>query len=188
LGDAKNPSISVISIIYSTQSITPFLAIHALETLGKPEAFVGILVGAQTAGSIVGNSIAGFFGDRFGGKYPSIIGKCSHLLIAITAILFANEFGFVAIFFTLGMAHSCTVVGDSTLSLEICPDNRRPTYTAFISSVSAVSMLLIGAISTYFRDTIENFTFSALLTTGFVIISLLCLFKVKEPRNSNSFR
>ena len=46
----------------------PFLTIHALRVLKKPDSFMGILVTTQMVGGIAGNILTGYLGDRFGGK------------------------------------------------------------------------------------------------------------------------
>jgi len=46
----------------------PFLPLHALNILGKPESFLGYLVMLMVLGAIFGNFFSGYLGDRYGGK------------------------------------------------------------------------------------------------------------------------
>ncbi len=166
--------------------MSPYLAIHVLTVLGEPESYLGYLVGCQMAGVITGNFLAGYLGDRYGGKLPVLAARILFVCVCIGAAFNPFEFGFWVLFFFFGSAMTLNMVGNSTLSLEICPVERRPTYLSLLAAVSFSSMLAAAAASTLIREWTEELRPAALLSAGFMAASMLFLIRVREPRSENS--
>lgn len=161
--------------------VVPFMALHALEVTGRPEAFLGSLVMAQMAGAIVGNLSAGVLGDRYGGGLPALAGRA---LLALTCILFLvshHEFGFLFAFFLFGSGSGMIQVGAMSLSIDICPPDRRPTYIAFLTTLMMPSMLIMAGISALLRHHSNAFTLNALASLFFVLCSAWFNARIREP-------
>ncbi len=163
--------------------MSPFLAIHALDVTGRSEAFLGLLVQAQMAGNISANAVAGWMGDRFGGKIVFVCAKVLFVILSVGAIINTAAWGFVLLFLILGCATSFQMVGRSTLSIELCPDRRRPTYLALLQVSIFPAMLLAAALATAVQEIFGTLYPAALLSTLFMTISLLFLWRIPEPRN-----
>jgi MFS family permease len=161
----------------------PFMAIQAIAKSGKGAGFVGVLVGAQMTGAILGNILAGIMGDRNGGKAPIVISRSFMVLVAGSMMFAAFSWHFIIIFFLLGMSLNLGLVGDGTLCLEICPSEKRPTFLAFLNTIGVMSMLLTATISTIIRNNFSSFVPFALLTLISLLISLWAIIPIKEPRN-----
>jgi len=164
----------------------PFLAIYALRVTGHDESFLGHFVTAQMTGGIIGNLLAGYLGDRYGGKLPVFIGRVLLLALSIAAVVNRSETGFVVIFFTLGFAVFLENVGATTLSIELCPHDRRPTYMAFISAVIMPCTLLAAAVSTVVRVATGGIALAAALSAALLALSFYFLVRLREPRHTRA--
>jgi MFS family permease len=167
--------------------MTPFLAIHTLDTLAKGEDFLGALVMAQMLGGIVGNLLAGYIGDRYGGRLPLVMARLILISVSLGAALNHSEWGFMVIFFLLGAGFYIDQVGIFTLSIEISPADRIPTYISLLWTLSAPSMLVAAAISTVVRELTGQLMPAAFLSGIAVFLSLIFLQRIKEPRSKNVY-
>lgn len=162
--------------------VAPFIAIHALEVIGKGESYLGFLVTAQMVGGILGSIFAGYTGDRYGGKVLLVISRILLIVLCIGLLANSFEWGFLAIFFLLGFALNLNMIGTSTLSIELCPPERRPTYMSIQSAVTVPSMLIAAAISTFIRETTGTIEPAAGCAAVVLALSLFFLTRVREPR------
>lgn len=161
----------------------PFLAIHALKTTGREPGFLGELVMVQMTGTIVGNILAGWFGDRYGGRVLLITARIILIVLCLGAVIARSETVFLVLFFLFGFGLNCNEVGEATISLEIAPRNRRPTCIALITAVTLPGMLLAVGLSTVLRGLTGSIVPPALLAVLTLTVSLYLSFKMKEPRN-----
>jgi len=161
----------------------PFLAIHALETTGRGPGFLGELVMVQMTGTIVGNILAGWFGDRYGGRVLLITARLVLITLCLGAVIAHSVPAFLALFFLFGFGLNCNEVGEATISLEIAPRNRRPTCVALITAVTLPGMLLAVGLSTVLRGLTGSIIPPALLAIATLSASLYLAFRIREPRN-----
>ena len=162
--------------------MTPFLAIHALTILGKDEDYLGFFVIAKMVGSILGNLIAGYLGDHLGSRIPLVLARVILVAVSMVAAVNRFEWGFLAIFFFFGFAFYMNQVGTNTLSLEICPTDRIPTYISLLTTLTSPSMLGAAVISTVVRELTGQFMPAAFISAITVMLSLLFLSRIEEPR------
>jgi len=162
--------------------IMPFLAIHARRTLGETEGFLGELVIVQTLGAAAGNLVGGAVGARAGGKAVLMAGQVAFLVLTPWSAVAATHVEFYAIFLLFGFAQTTWQIGTMTLTLEICPLQKRSTYLAVIAFVCFASMLAASEISSLVWTGPERFTHLAILTTVAVALSLVFLVPLREPR------
>ncbi|OGO20415.1 MAG: hypothetical protein A2Z14_16440 [Chloroflexi bacterium RBG_16_48_8] len=166
--------------------MTPFLAIHALSILEKGEDFLGHFVIAQMLGGIVGNIMAGFLGDRYGGKLPLVIARIILLAVSLMAVVNTTEWGFMTIFFLFGLGFNSDHVGMSTMSIEISPTDRIVTYISLLYATTAPSMLAVAAVSAVVRELTGQLAPAALLSATALALSLFFLRRIKEPRKQKA--
>jgi len=160
----------------------PFLAIHALEKTGRPASYLGFLLTVQMIGGVAGNMLAGYFGDRRGGKMVVLAGTLTCLVVFLLPIWGEREWIFLATFFILGLSVSGTLVGISTLAFEVAQPARRATCLAVMMVVNFPSMLLASAISTLVWSTTRSFILACLLSLTCLVLSILFLLRIEEPR------
>ena len=163
----------------------PFLAIHALEMSGRGEAFLGNLVAAQMIGGIVGNLLAGYLGDRYGGKCVVVLARSLLVVVCLGAAANTSATGFIALFLVLGLAQYADKVGQWTLAVEICPADRRPTYISLLMTVSLPGMLVAMGLSTWIHDAWGLFHPAALVSAAALALSVVFILGVSEPRRTN---
>ncbi|HUS92016.1 MAG TPA: MFS transporter [Phycisphaerae bacterium] len=162
--------------------MVPFLAIHARQSLGRPESWLGELVVAQMVGAVLGNVLAGWMGDRFGGKAVLMTSAVLSAGMAAGAAVAGSDLAFRAIFFALGFTSFAQMIGGMTLSLEICPPAQRGTCLAIISFVRLVAMVAATQVSAAIGNGDGRFAYAAAAACGSVLIALVLLAVLREPR------
>lgn len=163
--------------------LTPFLAIHAIEVLGSPPSFLGTLVAAQMAGSIGASVIAGWLGDRSGGRIVALLGGATAIGLSVAAAVTRSEFGFVVIFFALGLAIYLSFNGAATLLLELFAPERRPTCFALVSFTLLPSMLLCAWLAALTRHLSSGAIWpAAAVAAALLLVSQVYFHRLPEPR------
>lgn len=162
--------------------VTPFLAIYAQEVVQRPESYVGQLLVVQMIGAIAGNLLAGYVGDRLGGKIVSQASLVVFVGLSVWAGFAARSVEFQMIFFLFGFAFFANEVGSHTLMLEICPARKRATYLSLTSLVNLPGLLLAAWISTRLWEPGRNFTGLVVATVIGLLLSIACLAPIHEPR------
>jgi len=161
----------------------PFLSIHALSALGKREGFVGTLLAAQMIGQISGNLLAGWTGDRLGGKVAAVCGEAATLATCIWTATASTAWEFCGGFLLLGAGQAMSSVGLLTLSMELCPVQRRSSYLAVMSALPVPSLLAASQIgSGLWRATGGNYKVVAGVAACSVALAMAFLVRVREPR------
>jgi MFS family permease len=159
-----------------------FLAIHARAVLGEDESYVARLLLFQVLGSLGGNLLAGFIGDRVGGKATTTIGTFVFLAAAALAAVASSHAAFGVLFVLTGFAMPTMLVGAFAMGTEMCPPGRRAAYWAMMSISSTPAMLLASwASSTMWQWKVGIWPLAAAAATT-QIISLLLLLRVPDPR------
>lgn len=162
----------------------PFLSLHALEVLRAPDAYLGRLLMLQMAGSLGGNLLGGFFGDRHGGRCVVLLSQAGSALVALGAMVLHTELGFEALFFGLGLAVGCGGVGVPTLDMEMSDFDQRMSYQTLIGFSHLVGMLgavLIAAVARRFSTQFETL---ACIAATMMLGSLCLLSRLPEPRSA----
>jgi MFS family permease len=161
--------------------MTPFLAIHILDVTGQANSFLGILITSQMIGGLAGNLLAGYIGDVYGGKLPSLLGKIVFFFLPFYAIINHSTWGSLAVFFMLGFGSPLANVGGATLAFDICPARRRITYLSILAAFSVPALLGASLISTVIRETMNVFWPLAMIAGLSQLVSIYFLLKIPEP-------
>lgn len=167
--------------------VLPFMSIHALAVLGKEADFLGYLIGAGMVGSLIGNTVAGFIGNRMGGKVVMTISHVGYMLAVAWVIFARTEWEFMAIFVLQSAMTVCNAVGTTTLGIEMCPKQRRVIYLTVMAifgiGATLISPIIAGQTWKLLGES-YRFTAVSVLSIVAVAISMALLAKVKEPRST----
>ncbi len=162
----------------------PFLSIHALDITNRSESYLGYFVTAHMVGGIFGNVMAGYLGDKFGGKSVMIVSGIAFLGVCIISIIASSPLLFIITFFLYGIAMYGNKVGTMIFSMEISPEKDRATYLALIAVSTIPSMIIASIISSIIWSHNSNYLPLASTSGVFILISLYYLLRIKEVRNN----
>jgi MFS family permease len=162
--------------------MAPFLGIRALEVLGKPDAYLGELLVANTVGSLIGFLLGGYSGDRHGGKPSLVAAHAGFLALALLAPFAGSETTFLSLFVLFGVAFSLATVAAATLDLEIAPSERRPTYQALLGIFVLGGVLTSSLASALIRGFTPSFSALCLPAGAMVLCSMVVAIGMPEPR------
>ena len=113
---------------------------------------VGILLGAQTAGSLASNALWGRIGDRFGKlallqvvgglRFVPPLGALAILALVTGFTPAATLVAFAVLFAAIGALGSGMTIGYLGYLMEISPNDRRPAYSAYFNALASPAALL----------------------------------------------
>ncbi len=140
----------------ATLMALPFYVVAAIDFgLGVKE--VGILLGAQTAGSLASNAMWGGIGDRFGKlallravgglRLVPPLGTLALFVVVADLAQPTILLAFAVLFVFIGALVNGMTIGYLGYLMEISPDDRRPAYSAYFNALAspAALMPLLGA-------------------------------------------
>jgi len=162
--------------------VLPFIPIHAKNTTGLGESFIGQLVVAQMIGGLLGNIAAAYVGDKYGSRVILITARLLFLLGSVLALWVESALGFYVVYVALGLALQLNMAGQMTLTIEVAPNDNRPSYVALITTLSAPFMLSAWGISSTLRGFSDSLLLPALACIIGMSISLFFLMKMTDPR------
>ena len=177
-----------VSVVNAMFIMVPFLPIHALRVTKRPDSFLGFLVIAQMAGGILGNALAGYTGDRYGGRNVIFLGRVLLTIGTVWAAFAGASWMFIGIFFLQGWGSFSNMVGVQTMTIEFCPVEKRSTYLAIIATANVPFMLLCSLGGSWLWRATQNFTVLSLAAGSLLLLSLALLISIPEPRRSSSSR
>jgi len=174
--------VATVPLVSAMFVMVPFLPIHALKVTCRPDSFLGLLVTSQMVGGIVGNALAGYLGDRFGGRLVMLTGRVVLVSACAWGIFAAQSWEFTSMFFLMGWGFSSNMVGQQAMSIEFCPFEKRSTYLAIISSANVPAMLVFSLGGSWLRDVIGSFGGLSATAAALLAVSVLLLLRIPEPR------
>lgn len=178
----------LVMILFTTGIfiLTPFMGLHALAVTGREDSYLGYFVIAQMVGGLTGNLLGGYVGDRLGGKAPLVISRILFIAVSLAFVFNRSEAGFFALFFLYGFGFFTNMIGRMTLTLEICPPQRRPTFVALVAASNFISLLLISFLSSSLQSMGLGILPNAVVAFLFMGTSLAFLLRIEEPRNAEN--
>lgn len=135
----------------ATLMALPFYVVTA-SSIGLGVRDVGILLGAQTVGSLASNVLWGFIGDRYG-KLALLrtigvlrLGPPIGILAIVTVSVSLDPSGILAAFAVLfvfvGALVNGMTIGYLGYLMEISPNELRPAYSAYFNALASPAALL----------------------------------------------
>lgn len=165
--------------------VLPFLGIHTLGKLHRPDAFLGTLLGAQMAGNLVGNMLGGPLGDRLGARRPMLLGLAGYALLCLWAPFASTEGEFITLFALLGLSLALQQVAVPSLDLAISPDYRIATQ-AVLGISNLLGIVVFSVVAGLVRS--QTTDLSRLSFPAFVALSIAgwFLWRVRDPNTTGS--
>lgn len=159
-----------------------FMSIHGLKISGRPTAEVGHLLLANMIGALCGNVFAGWWGNRHGGRSIMLISR--GICLGLCGLLpFLSSFeGFLLAFFICGFGLFVDRVGDLTLSAELCPYERRPTYQSILGFCQMLCLLVAMTLSGWLYHFTQSFLAVIILSGIFAAVSIFMVRTIPETR------
>lgn len=158
----------------------PFLAIHAMNVLGKDLSFTGVLLTAQMVGGITGNIAAGFIGDYYGCRRLLVISRIMSIFLFSLLPFAGTEWHFLWIFFFFGMVFFMDRVANMSYPMQIAPEDKRPTYISLITVIMFPAALSASLLSSFVNAAYHNILPSACVTVASIAVSLFFIMKIRD--------
>jgi len=168
---------------YGFMILAPYLSITVLKETGRPESDLGRFVMAQMLGAIAGNFLAGWLGDRQGGKRVLMVAKAVQL--GVCGLLFIEGFylGYLLAFFLFGMGWVMWQVGDNTLGIELSPTRRRTAHLALFNFTIVPGSLLSALAAWQLHLAFDSLAPLAWAAAFCIAGSIWVLRTIHEPRS-----
>ena len=133
--------------------IYPFFTLYVTSKFGVGLTQVGLLLGAMTAGGIVGGLIGGSLADRFGRKKMLLFGLLTSGLYSVV-IIFINNFSWLfGVAITVGFLGSMSGPASQAMLVDLLPEDKRTSGFGVLRVVFnmtvAIGPLIGGFISDY---------------------------------------
>jgi len=175
----------------STIGVMVFIP-YALKKLGLPESIVGVLMVISTCFALPSNILWSRIGDKYGNRLLMLIATIPYLLVPIIAIVSSyvpnvplriydlRTVIFIAAYTLSAMTMNGRGIGDMNYLLDLAPEEKRPSYVAFMSVMLAPTAFvpLIGGMIA------ELISFQATFIISFVfgLGGYMLVRKLDEPR------
>ncbi len=172
---------------------------YALKELGMRESFIGVLMVISACFALPSNFLWSHIGDKYGNRLLMLISTFSYLTVPIVALIsfyapsitiylpFFGEYDLRLLIFMVAFTLSAVtakgrMMSDTNYLLDIAPEERRPSYLAFMSVLlapTAIIPLIGGMIAELF-----SFHITFLVSLIFVIFAYILIFRLNEPRGT----
>lgn len=159
-----------------------FYIVYALRRFQMDEVTAGYLTAALTIAQTVANAGMGWLGDRIGHRWMLIIGAAAATLSSLLAWLAPSLAWFFPIFILSGFANVSIWTNGMTMTVDFSDEKERPFYIGLAQTLTAPATIIAPIIGGWIADTqgfVLTFLLSALLS---VVMTLILMFLVKEPR------
>lgn len=159
-----------------------FYIVYALRRFNMDEVTAGYLTATLTIAQTVANAGMGWFGDRIGHRLMVIIGAIAAGLSSLLAWFAPSLAWFFPIFVLTGFANVSIWTNGMTMTVDFSGEKERPFYIGLAQTLTAPVTIIAPLIGGWIADTqgfVLTFAVSAMLS---VVMTLILLFLVKEPR------
>jgi MFS family permease len=159
-----------------------FYIVYALRRFQMDAITAGYLTATLTISQMIANAGMGWLGDRVGHRLMLIIGAGAATFSSLIA-WFAPSLGwFFPVFVLTGFANVSIWTNGMTMTVDFSDENERPFYIGLAQTLTAPVTIVAPLIGGWVADTqgfVRTFAWSALLS---VLMLLILIFLVKEPR------
>ncbi len=172
---------SSLNFSYGFLFITPFIAVYAKNYLKTGDKIYGYFTVSQMTGALAGNFFSAYIGDKFGHKTLIIISRILMILLFSGLIFATNDMHFIILFALFGFAQNTMAIGQSSMTISICPPEKR---TLSLATVTFINMFYLLAF-TYLGSLMWNYFnqgifYSVLCGIIIMAISLIQIIRVQE--------
>lgn len=159
-----------------------FYIVYALRRFNMDEVTAGYLTATLTIAQTIANAGMGWLGDRVGHRLMVIIGAGAATLSSLLAWFAPSLAWFFPIFVLTGFANVSIWTNGMTMTVDFSDEKERPYYIGLAQTLTAPVTIIAPLIGGWVADTmgfVITFAASALLS---VVMTLILIFLVKEPR------
>ena len=159
-----------------------FYIVYALRRFHMDEVTAGYLTATLTISQTVANAGMGWMGDRVGHRLMLIVGAASALLSSLLAWFAPSLAWFFPIFVLSGFANVSIWMNGMTMTVDFSGESERPFYIGLAQTLTAPATIIAPLIGGWIADTqgfISTFGWSTVLA---IVMILILVFLVKEPR------
>jgi MFS family permease len=182
LGGEKNFRLFLVmrSLGQAHMILVPFLAWQFRKTLGLPEAFIGHLVQAQMLGGLLGNALAGYWGDRQGAKGPLEFSRLLTFGLCSLAAWVSAPWAALGIFFLLGVVINVNNISENMFLLEVIKPEKRPILISMQSILLMPVLILFGLVSEWLFQASNDLSAQALVAGLLTLSSYWVLRSIRK--------
>jgi len=159
-----------------------FYIVYALRRFQMDAVTAGYLTATLTMAQTVANISMGWMGDRVGHRLMLIVGAASALLSSLLAWLAPSLAWFFPIFVLSGFANVSIWMNGMTMSVDFSNESERPFYIGLTQTLTAPATILAPLIGGRIADSLGFVTTFAWSTILSVVLLVILIFLVKEPR------
>ena len=172
---------------------------YAIKSLGMPESSVGVLVVIVTCFALPANFLWSYIADNYGNRLLLLVSTGIYLLVPVIAfasyyvnplplhVPFLNGYDlrsvtFILAFVVSGVAFRGRFIGELNYLLELAPEEKRPSYLAFMSVLLAPTVLvpLVAGLIAQLISFQASFALSFVFCAG----AFLTMLRLSEPRDN----
>lgn len=159
-----------------------FYIIYALRKFNMNEVTAGYFIATFTIAQTVANMGMGWIGDKIGHRAMLILGAVAALMSAVLAWNAASLAWFYPIFILSGIANVSIWTIGMTMTVDFGAESERPIYIGLSQTLTAPATILAPLVGGFIVDAagfIPTFIISTALS---VVMIVILVFMVKDPR------
>ena len=164
-----------------------FYIVYALRRFQMDEVTAGYLTATLTISQMFANAGMGWLGDRVGHRLMLIVGAASALFSSLLAWFAPSLAWFFPIFVLTGFANVSIWTNGMTMTVDFSGESERPFYIGLAQTLTAPATIIAPLIGGWIADTqgfVSTFGWSTVLS---IVMILILIFLVKEPRKAGRF-
>ena len=159
-----------------------FYIVYGLRRFGMDEVAAGFLTAALTVTQTIGNVVMGWLGDRFGHRAMLVAGSVAVTASSLLAWGAPSLAWMYPAFILSGLANVAYWTIGMAITAEFGSEETRPTYIGLSNTLVAPATILAPVVGGWIADVFSfQVTFMASAVGG-VIIAILLLWLVRDPR------
>src|SRR5512134_1326892 len=159
-----------------------FYIVYALRRFHMDVVTAGYLTATLTISQMVANAGMGWLGDKVGHRLMLVVGAASAFLSSLLAWLAPSLNWFFPIFVLSGFANVSIWMNGMTMTVDFSGESERPFYIGLAQTLTAPATIIAPLIGGWIADAqgfVFTFGWSTVLS---VVMALILVFLVKEPR------
>jgi MFS family permease len=185
--DRNFASFLFVRLLYSFATMGfSFYIVYGLRRFGMNEVTAGFLTAALTITSTVANAVMGWLGDRLGHRAMLVAGAVAVTASSLIAWGAPSIAWMYPAFILSGLASVAYWTIGMAITVEFGNEETRPTYIGLSNTLVAPATIIAPLIGGWIADAAGFQTTFMVSAVGGVIIAILLLWLVRDPRPRRS--
>lgn len=164
----------------------PFFTLYITERFGVGLSQVGILLGIQTAGRILGGLVGGSLADRYGRKKLILFGLLVSGLFSVVIILISQFQWLLPVAATAGFLGAMAGPANQAMMADILPESKRTSGFGVLRVVYNLTVAIGPLIGGFVSDYSYNWLFIGDAITSLITFFILLRFLEETRPQSNA--